>query len=85
MTPDVFTALHPRSEITLDTITKASRLRSLGLAYTAIAAVMGEYHGAYFQPGTWRHYLRGMGHPPTRAWNRCGAASHDREGVRDAA
>jgi len=67
--PDLFAALHPRSEITADALRQASRLRDFGLSYTVIAVVMGEYHGAYFQPETWRRWLRGMGKGPAP---RCG-------------
>jgi len=36
---------------------RAKRLREIGLSYPAIAKVMGEDHGLYYDAATWRHHL----------------------------
>lgn len=39
----------------------ALRLRTLGLSYPVIAAVMSEYHGLYCSGATWRRRLLTLG------------------------
>ena len=42
---------------------RAMRLREAKVSYTAIAAVMAEYHGIYYQWSWWRDKLIARGAP----------------------
>jgi hypothetical protein len=48
-------------------ITRALALHRKGWTWTAIANVMGEYHGLYYVSGTWRQWCRSAGAAP-RQW-----------------
>ena len=66
---DTLRAEHATCPLTADQLRAALEARGGGCTWTAVAYVMGHYHGIYYCPERWRDWLRAVG-VPTRAGTR---------------
>lgn len=71
-TADLWAALCPETSRRLDSslIERAMSLRTAGLTFSGVSIVMGHDHDCWYSPQTWRHWLRDLGMPATRPWNK---------------